>query len=82
MRRQPVGFSLAWLAVILLVPFFGAAFYFLVGEKRLGNIRVKWTEKLARDYQPWRDKIKEFEFTDWSSDQAKRCELVPISKSK
>lgn len=38
-RRWPVGVSSAWLAVIISVPFLGAALYLLFGEKRLGRQR-------------------------------------------
>jgi cardiolipin synthase len=41
MRRLPVGVSLAWLAIILIFPFFGAALYLLVGEYRLGPGRAR-----------------------------------------
>jgi len=38
-RRLPVGWSLAWLAVVFSVPFVGAVVYLLFGEKRLGKQR-------------------------------------------
>jgi cardiolipin synthase len=41
MRRLPVGVSLAWLAIILIFPFVGAAVYLLLGEYRLGHGRLK-----------------------------------------
>jgi len=41
MRRLPVGVSLAWLAIILIFPFFGAILYLLVGEYRLGPERAR-----------------------------------------
>ncbi len=40
MRRGTVGFTLAWLAVILLLPVFGAIIYLLLGERRLGTRRA------------------------------------------
>jgi cardiolipin synthase len=40
-RRLPVGVSLAWLAIILILPFVGAVLYLLVGEYRLGPRRAK-----------------------------------------
>src|SRR5947207_298499 len=39
MRRLHVGVSLAWLAIILIFPFFGAVLYLLLGEYRLGPER-------------------------------------------
>ncbi|HMF13669.1 MAG TPA: cardiolipin synthase [Gemmataceae bacterium] len=41
MRRLPVGVSLAWLAIILIFPFAGAAVYLLLGEYRLGHGRMR-----------------------------------------
>jgi cardiolipin synthase len=40
-RRLPVGVSLAWLSVILVLPYVGAVLYLLVGEYRLGRRRAK-----------------------------------------
>jgi cardiolipin synthase len=40
MRRLPVGVSLAWLTIILVLPFAGAILYLLVGEYHLG-----WRQK-------------------------------------
>jgi cardiolipin synthase len=37
LRRLPVGVSLAWLMVILLLPFVGAVLYLTLGEYRLGR---------------------------------------------
>ena len=53
MRRQPVGVSLAWLGIILLFPFVGAAIYLLIGETRLGNRRAAWAAKLHKPYEQW-----------------------------
>jgi hypothetical protein len=41
MRRLPAGVSLAWLTIILIVPFAGAGVYLLLGEYRLGHGRVR-----------------------------------------
>jgi cardiolipin synthase len=40
-RRLPVGVSLAWLAIILLLPFFGAFLYLYLGLYRLGPRRAR-----------------------------------------
>src|SRR5436305_6121885 len=47
-RRLPVGTTLAWLAVILSLPFAGAGLYLLVGEYRLGRRRSRRAAELAR----------------------------------
>jgi cardiolipin synthase len=41
LRRLPVGVSLAWLMVILILPFVGAALYLTLGEYRLGHHRAR-----------------------------------------
>ena len=48
MRRRPVGVSLAWLAVIISIPFAGALVYLLIGENRLGEDYMK-RGKCVRD---------------------------------
>ncbi len=78
MRRESVGVSLAWLTIILLVPFFGAAVYFLVGEKRLGHYRSIWAHELNAQYQPWRDRLKKYEFSKWSADHTDAEQLARL----
>src|SRR5438445_12569261 len=46
-RRLSVGVSLAWLAVILILPFVGASLYLLVGEYRTGRRRARRARELA-----------------------------------
>jgi cardiolipin synthase len=41
LRRLPVGVSLAWLMVILMLPFVGAVLYLTLGEYRLGRRRAR-----------------------------------------
>jgi cardiolipin synthase len=41
MRRLPVGVSLAWLMVILILPFVGAVLYLTLGEHHLGQRRAE-----------------------------------------
>lgn len=53
MRRRPVGVSLAWLAVILVVPFVGAAVYLLVGESRLGTRRARRAIEVGDRARAW-----------------------------
>ncbi|ALG68691.1 cardiolipin synthase [Beggiatoa leptomitoformis] len=53
MQRHAVGVSLAWLTVILLLPFFGAGIYLLVGENRLGKRRAERASRLQKPYHEW-----------------------------
>jgi cardiolipin synthase len=41
LRRLPVGVSLAWLMVILILPFVGAVLYLTLGEHHLGRLRAQ-----------------------------------------
>jgi cardiolipin synthase len=41
MRRLPVGVSLAWLLVILALPYGGVVLYLVLGEYRLGHRRAR-----------------------------------------
>ncbi len=53
MRRRPVGVSLAWLTVVLLVPIFGAGVYLLFGELRLSQRRRKINKLIDSPVQIW-----------------------------
>ncbi len=53
MRRLPVGTTLAWLSVVLVMPFAGALVYLLIGELRLGTRRVRHAAVIHRPYSAW-----------------------------
>jgi cardiolipin synthase len=59
MRRGTVGFTLAWLSVILLLPLLGAAIYLLFGERRLGTRRARRIAELREPYTRWLKGISE-----------------------
>ncbi|MEM9345318.1 MAG: cardiolipin synthase [Planctomycetota bacterium] len=46
MRRRPVGVSLSWLGVILFLPFLGAIVYLILGETRIGQLRLSRFERI------------------------------------
>ncbi|WP_339896706.1 cardiolipin synthase [uncultured Gilvimarinus sp.] len=50
MLRLPVGVSLAWLLVLLLLPYVGVGLYLLFGERFLGVKRSARTARLKRAY--------------------------------
>jgi cardiolipin synthase len=52
-RRLPVGVALAWLSVVLIFPFAGAAVYLLIGESRLGRRRARRAVALRGTYRHW-----------------------------
>ena len=57
MRRRPVGVTLAWLSVVLILPFFGAIVYLLFGELRLGRQRAERAARLHEPYRTWLDDL-------------------------
>lgn len=66
MRRRPVGVSLAWLTLVLIVPFGGAVVYLLVGELRLGSRRARRAATLRPAYLDWRKDLHQRWRIDWS----------------
>lgn len=72
MRKRPYGVSLAWLIVILLVPFLGGFFYLLFGENRLPEKRmarakasyhtyITWLQRLSKELpEPWEEDNPEY----------------------
>lgn len=58
MRKRAYSVTLAWLLIVLFVPFVGGIFYFLFGENRLPGKRVA-RAKLAYDtYKTWLYELK------------------------
>jgi cardiolipin synthase len=57
MRRRPVGVSLAWISVIMAIPFAGAVVYLLFGELRLGRLRGERARALHGPYAAWLDQL-------------------------
>jgi cardiolipin synthase A/B len=50
MRRPPNGVALAWLFLVAALPYVGAVFYLLVGERRVGLKRARRIVELRSDY--------------------------------
>jgi cardiolipin synthase len=59
MKRRPVGVSLAWLILILILPFAGAMLYLFIGERRLGRHRAERAEALLGTYEEWLQEMQE-----------------------
>jgi cardiolipin synthase len=66
MRRRPVGVSLAWLIMVLAVPFAGAAFYLVIGELRLGKRRAEWARTIHGPYLQWLQNLQQRSPVAWS----------------
>jgi cardiolipin synthase len=57
-RRSPVGVSVAWIAVMLSVPFAGVAVYLLFGEKRLGRRRAERATACVEAVRAWQGLLR------------------------
>lgn len=53
MRRAPIGYSLAWLTIILVFPFVGALVYLTFGELKLGRKRTERARAIHPAYRAW-----------------------------
>lgn len=53
MRRREIGFSLAWLALIMGIPLAGVILYGLFGELKLGGRRAEQSRLMYRPYKSW-----------------------------
>jgi len=65
MMRRPVGVSLAWLILIFILPFAGAALYLLIGERRMGRRRAERTAALRGEYEEWLRRLPQDVVVDW-----------------
>ena len=68
MKRPATGVALAWVLLMVLAPFFGAAMYLLVGERRIGSRRSRVLKRLQVDYREIADDAIREGITDvnWS----------------
>lgn len=82
MVRPAVGVALAWILFISSSPFVGAAFYLLIGERRIGYRRMKGFESLRVNYR----QIAEASFqkgmtdVDWSRHPAEAKSMDRIGR--
>jgi cardiolipin synthase A/B len=53
MRKRPYGVSLAWLVVVLVIPFLGGFFYLLLGENRIPERRKERAKVSYKTYLQW-----------------------------
>ncbi|MHB0960243.1 MAG: cardiolipin synthase [Pirellulaceae bacterium] len=67
MRRPPTGVALAWLVLVASVPFVGALFYLLVGERRIGLRRAHRIAELRNTYAKLAQRVIDTGLTqvDW-----------------
>jgi cardiolipin synthase len=57
MKRRAPGVSLAWLLLVIVLPYAGAVFYVLVGERTLGRRRERRAAALISPLQDWLERI-------------------------
>ena len=67
MSRRGVGESLAWLAVVLVLPFVGAAIYVVLGENRLGRARMRRASEIYPAYRGFFDSLNDRPDVDWDA---------------
>lgn len=67
MRKREYGVTLAWLIVILLVPFLGAVIYLFLGENRIGEARAKRANASLEHYLQWLECLQSSSPVDWSN---------------
>ena len=67
LRRRPVGVSLSWLILILILPIGGALLYLLIGEQRLGRQRADRARTLLEPYEAWLRSLPSDTMVKWSN---------------
>ena len=58
MRKRPYGVSIAWLLVVLIIPFLGGFVYLLIGENRIPERRIERAKASYHTYQKWLQTLK------------------------
>jgi cardiolipin synthase len=68
MKRPATGAALAWILLVVLIPFGGALIYFLIGERRIGRGRAAGIAKLRSDVRKVSDTgiMEDLLKVDWS----------------
>ncbi len=67
MRKRPYGVSLAWLVVVLLIPFVGGFFYLLFGENRLPEKRIERAKTAYNTYVKWLKTLRQRAPVTWGN---------------
>ena len=66
MRQRQYGVTLAWLVVILLLPFLGAIIYLFFGENRIGDTRASRAENSLNHYKRWLESLQNIAPVNWA----------------
>ena len=67
MRKRAASVSLAWLVIILLMPFAGAIIYLLLGENRIGQKRSEHIANNLPIFKKWVSTLEKRIQVDWSA---------------
>jgi cardiolipin synthase A/B len=67
MRQRQYGVTLAWLVIILLLPFLGAFVYLFFGENRIGDTRAKRAQESLEHYHHWLASLRHISPVNWES---------------
>ena len=67
MRKRAASVTLAWLVIILLLPFVGAITYLLLGENRIGQKRGEQIANNLPFFKKWVSTLEKRIQTDWST---------------
>lgn len=57
--RRPVGVTLAWILILLALPFFGAGFYLMLGENRFSERYTKLAGEVHAQYAEFQAELRE-----------------------
>ncbi len=77
MRKRAASVSIAWLVVILLIPFAGAIFYLLFGENRLGERRALRLVRNRSVIKDWAEALTNKPAINWSDVNP---ECIPLDR--
>ena len=77
MHKRPYGVSLAWLVVVLLIPFLGGFFYLILGENRIPEKRTERARVSYNHYQHWLKTLRQRAPVSW---QGLNPECAPLHR--
>ncbi|HBI16168.1 MAG TPA: cardiolipin synthase [Desulfobulbaceae bacterium] len=85
MRKREASVTLAWLAVIVLLPIVGALIYLLLGENRLGQKRAAHAAASVPMFKKWVAGLNQRLHFDWDRDnfafqpvEAQACKVIGL----
>jgi len=67
MRKREASVTLAWLVIILLLPFAGAIIYLLMGENRIGQKRGEHAANNLPFFKQWASNLEDRHQVNWDS---------------